>query len=247
MALFARLILIPAILILSLHSSAQLCPSVFTKNNNFIREENVKSWSKESLSKEVVEEELGTEKAIDYIAIKTDLRKKVQEEDLFNDQSDVILGIDTTGYTKGHVYMIISNKRIDGHILFAAQTEVENTYTLSRGLFIRIKNLPEANKKRLLKWATSGNATRAATCVAVACKFLFQRAGLKGPKSYFWFPSEILGFIVEKGLIGTKKQKATIEIYTLNEKLDKIIDGLPTWLSIPKLFFMLFDRKTWGF
>ncbi len=247
MALFARLALIPGILILSLHSSAQFCPSVFSKTNNLIREEYVKSWSKESLPKEIVEAELGTEKPIDYIAIKTDLRKKVQEEDLFTDQSDVILGIDTAGYTKGHMYMIINNMRIDGHILFAAPTEVKKNYTLSRGLFIRIKNLPEANKKRLQNWVSSGKATRAVTCVAVACKFLFEKAGLKGPKSYFWFPSEILGFIVEKGLIGTKKQKASIEIYTLNEKLDKIIEELPTWLTLPKLFFMLFDRKTWGF
>lgn len=248
MLFLKRFLILALVLFSGFNSQANLCAATFTQRSSlpWLRNENIVRWEKTQLPTELVPNKT-IETSLDYVYLKSK-KGTVKESDLFTDTSDLILGIDTNGNTRGHVYMIVNNKRVDGHILYTAQTETHEDWSLSKGLFIRIKGLPEKNKQKLLQWAQSEDSVRGMTCVAVACKILFKKANLiKAPKKDFWFPSDIFEFIVDHGLYGHKNKKLDIEIYTLNQKAEDVLANLPTWNTLPKLFFMLFDPKTWGF
>lgn len=246
------LILTCYVLFFNLASAAQECSQVFanTKNSSSILNlKNIISWQQSVLKSSRAEKYINTtvKKDLNYTFIKTDQRRKLTESDLFNDKSDFILGIDTEGHTRGHVYMIINDVRVDGHILFAAQTETKTKWELSNGLFIRYKGLSAEGKQQLIDWINSDNNTRGMTCVAVACKLLFDKAGLNGPRKSFWFPSEILEYVLNNESSITRQNTASIEFYTINYKAEYVLRNLPKWSTLPKLFFMLFDPRTWGF
>ncbi len=238
------------IFIFAFNAYANTCAGLFSglSAQPQLRTESLVRWEKTKLPMELIKQDRSRQKSLDYIYLKTKKRTNIKESDLFSDTSDIIIGIDTTGYTRGHVYMIVNNKRVDGHILYAAQTERTENWSLSNGLFFRIKNLPEKNKRELMEWASSADSVRGMTCVTVACHVLFGKAKLiKGPKDELWFPSEIINFIVNRGLYGHKEQKVDVEVYSLNKKADVVLKDLPRWGTLPGLFFMLFDPKTWGF
>ncbi len=241
------------ILTLSFNAPAQVCGQVFSsklstlKNQSNINEQNIKFWKKMTLSGEKTEEYIGTNKEIKYTYLKTDQRKRFKESDLFKDGSDLIIGIDTEGYTKGHVYMIIDNVRTDGRLLFAQHTKQKEKWEISNGIFVRLKGLPEENKQKLYELIASEEVVRDLTCVAATCKIIFDYGGLNGPGKEFLFPSGLLKYVLDKNHNLSKNPNSLkFEIFTLNADAEYVLKNLPTWWNVfPRILQVYLDPKNW--
>jgi hypothetical protein len=172
----------------------------------------------------------------------------LNEKEVFKDESDLIIGIDATGNTHGHLYMIINGVRVDGRMFFGAHSEAEKNWRISDGLVIRYKNLPAKEKAALLKWLQSDEIVKAATCVQAACKILYDIAGFSNaPKRNFLFPSSFLSHLNEYGILGENGQRLFPEIYTINRDARTFWDELPTVGTVPFfLFKVLLDPYTWS-
>lgn len=85
---------------------------------------------------------------VKYVSIKTVNGQAYTEDELFNDKSDLIIGIDTTGKTKGHMYLIINGvARVDGRMFYAPSTVDQKNLYLSDGLILRYKIFPRKINK----------------------------------------------------------------------------------------------------
>lgn len=190
---------------------------------------------------------------LDYVSIETVGQNSFSEKDIFTDSSDLIIGIDVTGNTQGHTYLIINGDRIDGRMFFAPDTITEKEWHLSRGLILRYKNVPTENLNKLVQWVKSDQIIKTPTCVVAANIILFEKGGFRGPRhvltgrpKHYWFPSTFLKFLAKNGLVGTDGQRIHPEIYTINSDIHMFWNHLPTLYRVPTFFFkVLFDPYTW--
>ncbi len=208
---------------------------------------NIEAVSVERVPMSVVEKETGAKRTLRITSLKTKGGAKFSELEIFNDQSDLIIGIDITGNTQGHTYLIVNGTRVDGRMFFAAHTEMEEGWDLSNGLIVRYKNLPPENKAALLEWLNGDETLHVPTCVAAACKILFKEADFENkPSRNYWFPSKLLAHLAKTGLVGSDGKKIPAEIYTINTDVQKMWNNLPSWKSVPFFIFkVLFDPYTW--
>ena len=200
-----------------------------------------------TLSGDITEEYIGTNKEFKYTYLKTDQRSKFKESDLFNDKSDLIIGVDTEGFTKGHVYMVIDDIRVDGRLLFARHTELRKKWEISNGIFVRLKGLPKENKQKLLELVASEETVRDLTCVASACKIIFEYGGLNGPGKEYLFPSDLLKYILDKNHeLSNNPNRLKFEIFTLNSDAATVLKNLPTWFNVfPRVLQSILDPRNW--
>jgi hypothetical protein len=184
---------------------------------------------------------------IKYTSLKTINGQSYTEAELFNDRSDLIIGVDTTGKTKGHMYLIINGvARVDGRMFYAPTTVDIKNLELSDGLILRYKNLPPENKQKLLDWLTSSKNVHGPTCVSVGTKIVFNIADLAPGARDYWFPSTFLRYLTTTGLVGTHGEPVKPDIYLINSEIHYFWNNLPRWRTIPKfLFQVLFDPYTW--
>lgn len=209
---------------------------------------NVDGFSVRTISKEDAEKRLNVHRAFNYTVLLTKNGQNFSEQDLFNDKSDLIIGIDTEGNTQGHTYLIINDKRIDGRMFFALDTVIDEGWTLSKGILLRYKNVPQETKDRLVAWLNSGKTFRTATCVATGCRLLYEIAQFQNPPDHdYWFPSKLLKHIAQTGLVTKEGVPLTPEIYALNSDITSVWNNLPNAVKVPTfLFQVLFDPYTWA-
>ncbi len=192
----------------------------------------------------------GVARTLDYVALTTnDGEKHVPRSQVFAGKpADLIIGIDVTGNTQGHMYLIIDGTRIDGRMFFKGQDESRGDPKISDGLVIAYRNLPEENKRRLIDWVRSDDTIHAPSCVATACRVLYGHGGLtSGPdRPRYWFPSTFLRNIAQHHLQGADGQQLKPEIYTIDCDIDRFWNNLPTWKSAYKFLLPVFKNTFFG-
>ena len=177
---------------------------------------------------------------IEVHEIRTQKKKRVfREEEIFTDSSDVTLGIDVTGFSKGHMYLIVSPKRKgkskfrwDGRLGFR-KDRLSFFPVLKEGLVIRYKGVPESHLNNMHEFVTSKLKIRAATCVASTCKLLFDIGRLEGypSNSKTWFPHTFLMKLIQSELVTQDGITIKPEIYTINRKYEEFWEALPRWYT----------------
>ncbi|MBX3039733.1 MAG: hypothetical protein KF789_03360 [Bdellovibrionaceae bacterium] len=189
--------------------------------------------------------EFGVARELRYTEIKTKDGKEFGEMDLFNDPSDLIIGIDVNGNTQGHMYFVINNERVDGRMFFAGYTKDAN-WLISRGMVVRYTGLSAGDKLALANLLKAEPTVKGASCVAVACKFLFEMGPLEGISKTHVFPSKFLEVLAQNGIRGTDGKRLTPEIVVINSEARQFWNNLPSWVTVPKFIFkVLFDPYTW--
>jgi hypothetical protein len=200
-----------------------------------------------TISTREMKKETGVKRCLPYVALQTQGETLYSEMELFTDNSDLIIGVATTGNTRGHMYLIINGVRMDGRMFFAPQTEETTDWKLSKGLVIRYKNMPPENKQMLADWLATDAIVKGPSCVAVANKILYRETGfIKHDNKIHWFPSTYLKYLALHGLQGVNGERLTPEIYTLNADIHDFWNNLPTAIRVPGFIFkVLFDPYTW--
>ncbi len=204
----------------------------------------VARWHEEQLSAERMQAATGVAKPLKYTAIETVDGIKFSESDLFKSTSDLIIGVDVEGHTRGHTYLKIEKTRVDGRMFYRPHSVENESSVLSPGLIIRFKNIPEANKEALREWLDKSEVLKAPTCVAFACTVLYKFGGFEnGPGGIFrryWFPSSLLKHLAVNGLVGADGHPIEFEIYTLNSDISRFWKDLPSMQTVPGFIFKVF-------
>lgn len=186
---------------------------------------------------------------LNYTAIKTCDGKRFSESEMFLEKSDLIIGIDVTGNTKGHMYFIINDEssgtRVDGRMFWAGYT-TSTEWTISPGLIIRYTGLSPEDKLALIDLLKRDLPLKSATCVGLTCKYLLAEGPLAVDGKIHIFPSIQLQALAEHGLKGSDGQLLEPEIFTVNSEIDLFWNNLPSWQTVPKFIFkVFFDPYTW--
>lgn len=223
-------------------AAASVCDTYFSELQENIR------WSRDEISISETRKKMGAHRKLPYTKIETPNQAPFHELDIFKEPADLIVAIDVTGNTQGHTYLIIDGTRFDGRMFFAPHTVVKAGWKINRGLVIRYRHVPEENLKALVAWLESEQVMRTPTCVAAACKILYDVANFGGaPKRNYWFPSTFLKNIAQNRLIGVEGKPLEPEIYTVNSDIRLFWNNLPNWIRVPTfLFKVLFDPYTWA-
>jgi hypothetical protein len=207
---------------------------------------NVESFQDSEITTTEMQKDTGANRALKYTSVNTVNGKTFPENELFNDKSDLIIGIDTTGNTQGHTYLVIDGVRMDGRMFYQPQTFTPSGWTISKGLIIRYKNIPPETKAKLVAWVKSQEVIKTPTCVAAASIVLFEKADLGNPGKRFWFPSKLLDYLALNGLTTPTGIKLQPEVYTINEDIHVFWNGLPTLVRVPSFIFkVLADPYTY--
>ena len=186
---------------------------------------------------ETVQKKLKTIRILDYVALQTINQAEFAESKIFLDEpADLIIGIDITGNTQRHMYLLINQGRFDGRLFFAAHTFEATDWVLSNGLIMRYKGIPQSTKQRLIDYLDSEQTIRAPSCVSASCKLLFEKGDLQGPGKWFWFPSTFLRYLEQNNLKTLDRIIIKPEIYTLNADIHQIWNNLPRWKRVLKFF-----------
>lgn len=174
--------------------------------------------------------------------------KDYNEAELFSNKSDLIIGIDATGNSKGHMYVILDgDTRVDGRLFYLQPLIDKAHWVVSDGMIFRYKNLPPENKKRIISWYSSNPVSRGATCIVAGEKILFDIGELGRSSNHFWFPGEFLDYMTAKGLTDSQGEKITPEVYLINLEIHSFWSHLPRWKNVPRfLLKTLFDPSSWG-
>jgi len=210
--------------------------------------QNVLSAVPKQIAIENMEEKTGVSRTLEYVELRTKGEAEFSEPALFTDNSDLIIGVDVTGNTHGHMYMIINGARYDGRMFWAPSTVKKSDWRINKGLIIRYKGMPEANKQKLIEYMSAEeNATHTATCVAGACTVLYQFSEFGiDPGKLYWFPANYLKYLAENGLYGKDGVRLQPTIYTINHDINLFWDNLPTLRKVPSFIFkVLLSRYTW--
>lgn len=170
---------------------------------------------------------------------------RLTEQELFRDPSDLIIGIDTTGATGGHMYVAVNGVRFDGRLFYTSSTKLPG-WRIPDGLIIRYRYFPEHARQKIIQWMSTDQTIHALTCVAATCQLLFGRGAIDGPAKPYVLPEGLLRHLVEKMPISEEGSPIPFEIYTVNRDLDSVLAGLPSWRTVPKAILrVLVDPRTW--
>jgi hypothetical protein len=219
--------------------------------------ENVKSYDMITVLPDEVREKMGLERAFKLVQIQTDSNKRFQEREIFKNLSDLIIQIDVTGNTQGHMFIAVrgddgNSYRYDGRLFFRPQDVKKNDWRLSDGLIIRYAKIPERNRKALVEFLEDLLAkkceVRAATCVGSAHKVMFEHGHFIHPKGRTpMFPSTFLKELAKTGLVTDEGERLAPEIYTLNRDYRVFWNNLPHVLRIWKFMIpVILNPATWG-
>ncbi len=226
----------------SAFASASSCDTYFSELQELVQ------WTRDEISIDETRQKMGAHRNLPYTRVETPNAVPLHELDIFKEPADLIVAIDVTGNTQGHTYLIINGTRFDGRMFFAQHTVQKTDWKINRGLVIRYRHVPEQNLRALVEWLESEQVMRTPTCVAAACKILYDIASFGGaPKRNYWFPSTFLKNIAKNRLIGVDGKPLEPEIYTINADIRMFWNNLPNWIRVPTfLFKVLFDPYTWA-
>ncbi|MDB5038707.1 MAG: hypothetical protein JWQ35_2235 [Bacteriovoracaceae bacterium] len=235
--------------------------------------ENIKSYEIVSVTPEEASKTMGVRRAFKLGQIKTEPGKRFIETEIFKKPAAFMIGLDVTGNTHGHEYLAASDKgssnerktyAYDGRLFFNLPDVVKGDWHFSDGVIIRAENIPEENRAKLLAYFEAVVArkelktlspskvkklpnVRAATCIASACKVIYNIAGFKNNLGHPWFPSTFLKHLAEHRLIGADGKPVEFEIYTLNADYKTFWNNLPQLRRIFQYMGPVFrNPETWG-
>jgi hypothetical protein len=253
------------VLSVSTPEAKSFCLEIFEEGSSYkgLFTKKVASYKVTSLRPKEMKEIAGVKRFLKVVSIKTVPGEIVTERDLFKDGvSDLIVGIDSEGNTRGHAYLVIKfpngkQVRVDGRLFRQGYdlTKEDDLWKISNGAFIRLRNIDPYHMEKLLDFINNRDQRSEVknwTCVGVACQFLFEIAELiSGPEGRRpWFPSTLLRHVARYGFRDVYGNQIPVEVYTLNESPDFFWNRLPKHRSVLEFIWSMVktlgDKGTWG-
>ena len=155
------------------------------------------------------------------------------EEDLFAERADLMIGLNAASVTGMHTYLLMGEFRIDGRLIYLPERR-DRDRVVHDGLVVRCAVLPEWHMENLRAWMHSKERVKAATCVAVVSKILYQIGALGlAPRRGCWLPSAFFSNLAHHGLQGRDGHPVEHRFYAINRDADRLWDDLAPWRLLP--------------
>lgn len=151
----------------------------------------------------------------------TDGRGPLLEGDLFAERAELTIGLNAASITGMHTYLMVGEIRIDGRLVYLPERRAESR-VVNDGILVRCVGLPEWHREILLAWVRSKESVKAATCVAVASKILYQIGNLGlAPRRDCWFPAAFFSHLAHHGLRSRDGNPVELGFYSINRDADR--------------------------
>lgn len=162
-------------------------------------------------------------------------RGALVEQDLFDDRADLTIGLNAGSITGMHTYLMVGGVRIDGRLVYLPERRA-GSRMVHDGILVRCMGLPDRHRECLLDWLRSKESVKAATCVAVASKILYQIGNLGlAPRRGSWLPAGFFKHLAHHGLRASDGKPVDLGFYVINRDAHRVWRDLAPWRMMPGL------------